>query len=194
MLVLPFGDWQVTALRGLAALAFGILTLIWPGLTLWALVLLFGAYALVEGVFALAHAFTNGPSARGRRKWLVAEGLFGIAAGIITFVWPAITALALLYLIAAWAIVTGAVEIATSIQLRTATRDWWLLLLAGIASIVFGVLLMVTPGAGALVITWLIGWYAVFFGAMLLALAWRLRRVETALRGPERGRVREAAV
>ena len=192
MLVLSFGDWRLTAVRGVAALAFGILTLIWPGLTLWALVLLFGAYALVDGVFALAHAVTNDASSRGSRGWLVVEGLFGIAAGIIAFVWPAITALALLYLIAAWAIVTGAVEIATSVELRNASRDWWLLLLAGILSIVFGVLLMITPGPGVLVITWLIGWYALFFGGMLLALAWRLRRVETALSGPQRGRVRQA--
>jgi uncharacterized membrane protein HdeD (DUF308 family) len=192
MLMLSFGDWRVTAVRGVAALAFGILTLIWPGLTLWALVLLFGAYALVDGVFALAHAFTNDASSRELRGWLVVEGLLGIAAGIIAFVWPDITALVLLYLIAAWAIVTGVVEIATSVQLRNATRDWWLLLVAGILSIVFGVLLMITPGPGALVITWMIGWYAVFFGATLLALAWRFRRVETAISSPQRGRVRHA--
>jgi uncharacterized membrane protein HdeD (DUF308 family) len=194
MLVLLFGDWRANALRGVAALAFGILTLIWPGLTLWALVLLFGAYALVDGVFALAHAFTHDRPSRGRRAWLVVEGLVGIAAGVITFVWPDITALALLYLIAAWAIVTGAVEIATSVELRNATRDWWLLLLAGLASVALGVLLMITPGTGALVITWLIGWYAVFAGTMLLALAWRLRREEGTLGTPERGRVRRAAV
>ncbi len=170
-------DWRMVALRGVAALAFGLLTLIWPGLTLWALVVLFGAYALVDGVVALVVAFGNRVPVR--RGWLVFEGIVGIAAGIVTFAWPGVTALALLFVIATWAILTGVVEIATAIELRRTIRNEWLLALGGLASVVFGVLLLITPGDGALVITWLIGWYALFFGVMVLALAVRLRRVET---------------
>jgi uncharacterized membrane protein HdeD (DUF308 family) len=176
------GDWRSVALRGVAAFAFGALTLIWPDLTLTVLVYLFGAYALVDGVFTLAAVVTQSPETRGRRGILVLQGLLGVAAGIVTFAWPGITALALLYVIAAWAIIGGVLEIVAAIQLRAVLRNEWLLVLGGVASVVFGVLLVITPGAGALVITWLIGWYAVFLGVVLLALAWRLHRVQSSLR------------
>jgi uncharacterized membrane protein HdeD (DUF308 family) len=171
-------DWRMVALRGVAALAFGLLTLIWPGLTLWSLVVLFGAYALVDGVVILAAAITNRDPIRGR-AWLVFDGLAGVAAGIITFAWPDVTALALLFVIAAWAIITGVIEVATAFELRQVIHNEWLLGLGGVASVVFGILLVITPGAGALVITWLIGWYALFFAVMLLSLASRLHGVQT---------------
>jgi uncharacterized membrane protein HdeD (DUF308 family) len=136
----------------------------------------------VDGVLTLAAVVTQAPEARGRRGILVLQGVLGVAAGIVTFVWPGITALALLFVIAAWAIVGGVLQIVAAIQLRAVLRNEWLLVLGGVASVVFGVLLVITPGAGALVITWLIGWYAVFFGVLLLALAWRLHRVQSSLR------------
>jgi uncharacterized membrane protein HdeD (DUF308 family) len=194
MLTLVPGDWRVIALRGLVAVAFGVVTLVWPGLTLWSLVILFGVYALLDGLTALAAALGDERPLRRSRGWLVFEGICGIAAGIVAFAWPDITAVALLYVIAAWAILTGIVEIAAAIALRNVLRDTWLLGLGGLASMVFGVLLVITPGAGALVITWLIGWFALFFGAMLVALAWRLRRLESALRGSTTGSFRQAAV
>jgi len=176
-------DWRMVALRGGAALAFGLLTLIWPGLTLWALVVLFGAYALADGVVMLGAAIANRlPVGRGR-GWLVFDGIAGITAGVVTFAWPDVTALALLFVIAAWAIITGVVEVATAIELRQVIHNEWLLGLGGVASVVFGILLLITPGDGALVITWLIGWYALFFGVMLLSLAFRLRRIETDAQG-----------
>jgi len=178
MLILWIGDWRAVALRGLAALAFGIFTLVWPRLTLWALVVLFGAFVLVDGVFTLAAVISGAPRTRDRRGWLIFEGIVSIAAGIIAFVWPGITALALLYLIAAWALLLGAVRLAAAVQIRHEIDDWWLPALSGALSIAFAVFLVITPGAGALVITWLIGWFAVFIGVLLLTLAFRVRKLQ----------------
>jgi len=193
MLILFVGDWRAVALRGLAALAFGILTLIWPGLTVWALVVLFGAFVLVDGVFTLAAAIRNEPGTRQRRGWLIFEGIVSIAIGVITFVWPDITALALLFVIAAWAFVLGALRLAAAIQMRREIDDWWLPALSGALSIAFAALLVITPGAGALVITWLIGWFAAFIGVLLLMLAFRVRRLQHEGDGRV-GNVRPAAV
>ncbi|HEV7526821.1 MAG TPA: DUF308 domain-containing protein [Acidimicrobiia bacterium] len=178
MLTLALVDWRIIALRAVAAIAFGILTLIWPGLTLWALVILFGAYVLVDGVFAIVDVVRAAPAAPGRRGWLIFEGIAGIVAGVLTFAWPGITALALLYLIAAWAFVVGVIRIAAAIEYRRVVPHAWLPTLSGVLSIVFGALLVISPGAGALVITWLIGWYAVVFGVVGLAVAARARSLE----------------
>jgi uncharacterized membrane protein HdeD (DUF308 family) len=172
----PIADWRLVALRGVAALAFGVLTLMWPGLTLWALVVLFGVYVLVDGAFTLVDVVRNAPGARAHRGLLIVEGVAGVAAGIVTFVWPAVTALALLFLIAAWAFVLGVSRVIAAVELRHIIDHSWLVGLAGGLSIAFGALLVITPGAGALVITWLIGWYALVIGVLLLVLAWRIRR------------------
>ena len=175
-MILVLGSWQSVAVRGCAAVLFGIAALVWPGLTLWALVALFGAWVLVDGAFALWAALTG--QGRERRWLLVVEGIAGIAAGIITFVWPGITALVLLYLIAVWAFVTGVSKLVAAVRLRHEITHEWVLGLSGLLSIVFAILVVTTPGAGALVITWLIGWFALVSGAALVVLAWRLRRIE----------------
>ena len=173
------GSWKRNAGRGLAALAFGVLTLIWPGLTVLALVLLFGAFALVDGLTMVGALFTSASrEPRQTRAVLAVQAGVSLAAGLLTFLWPDITALALLFVIAAWAIVTGGVEIVTAIRLRRLLQHEWLLVVAGIVSIAAGVLLVITPGAGALVITWLIGWFAIMSGAIRLAVAWRLHKLE----------------
>jgi uncharacterized membrane protein HdeD (DUF308 family) len=169
-------NWWVLALRGLCAIIFGILAFVWPGVTLGVLVLLYGAYALVDGVLAIIAALSKRQGS-GLPWWaLLLEGLLGIAAGIVTFVWPGITALFLLFLIAGWAIMTGIFEIIAAIRLRKEIEGELWLALSGIVSIIFGVLLFVRPGAGALTVVWLIGAYAIFFGIFLLALAFRLKR------------------
>jgi uncharacterized membrane protein HdeD (DUF308 family) len=168
--------WWVVALRGALAVLFGVLALVWPGITLAALVLLFGGYALVDGVFALGNAFFGGARAEGRRPWLILEGVVGIIVGILTFVWPGITALALLWVIAAWAIITGVLEIATAIRLRRELRGEWMLIASGVLSVIFGLILAVRPGPGAVALVWVIGIYAIIFGVSLLFLAFRLRR------------------
>jgi uncharacterized membrane protein HdeD (DUF308 family) len=168
-------NWWAVSLRGLAGILFGIITFFAPGISLAALVLLFGAYALVDGVLAIVSAVRR----RGADRWwlLLLEGLVGIAAGVLTFMWPAITAIALLYVIAAWALVTGAFEIAAAIRLRKVITGEWLLVLSGILSIALGVLLVLFPGPGALAVVIWIGAFAFVFGALLFALGLRLRGV-----------------
>ena len=164
-------NWWALALRGLVAVLFGLLTFFLPGITLVTLVLLFGAYALVDGVFNVL-AFFRVAS----HQWaLLVEGVVGIIAGVLTFAWPAITAFALLYLIAFWAILTGIFEIVAGIRLRKTIANEWLLLLMGFLSLLFGSLILVAPGTGALAIVLWIGAYALVFGVFLLALAFRLR-------------------
>ena len=171
-------DWRLFMLRGAAALAFGLLTLVWPGLTLWVLVVIFGAYALVDGVSTLLAVAHDRPATRADRGRRIFDGLVSVAAGVVAFVWPGITALALLFLIAAWAIVAGALRLWTAIRAHDLISHAWLAGLGGALSIVFGVLLIITPGAGALVVTWLIGWYAVLFASILFAIGWDARRLQ----------------
>ena len=144
-----------------------------PGIALEALILLFGAYALVDGVFAIVGIFGH---RSGTPRWLLIEGVAGILAGLIAFVMPQLTAILLLYLIAAWAIVTGISEIATAIRLRKEIRGEWAVIAGGVLSVLFGVLLAVIgPVAGLFSLIWLIGIYAVAFGIMLLIAGFRVR-------------------
>jgi uncharacterized membrane protein HdeD (DUF308 family) len=172
--------WWALALRGLLAVLFGILTFIIPGLTLFSLVLLFGAYAILEGVFNVLSAM-RAP----RQHWpLLLEGIVGIIAGFLTFAWPGITALILLYVIGFWAVFTGILEIAAGIRLRKHIDNEWLLILMGVLSVGFGLLLLVFPGAGALAIVLWIGAYALVFGITLIALAFRLRPLARGVDAP----------
>jgi uncharacterized membrane protein HdeD (DUF308 family) len=167
-------NWWALVLRGALAVIFGILAIVFPDITVGALVILFGAFALVDGVFAIVAAIR---AAERKRSWgaLVLEGIAGIALGILTFVWPDVTAFALLYLIAAWAFITGVFEIAAAIRLRREiTGEFWLGL-AGVASIAFAILVVIFPGSGAVAIVWVIGIYAILFGALLIGLGLRLR-------------------
>jgi uncharacterized membrane protein HdeD (DUF308 family) len=178
MFVVMVKQWWSLAVRVVVAVLFGILTLVWPSLTILALVLLFGVYVLIDGVMSLAAVISRNPETEGRRVYFTVMGVAGIVAGIITFVWPSITALALLYVIAAWAFVTGVMEIMAAVRLRAEIRHEWLLGLAGVLSVLFAILLVITPGAGALVITWLIAWWAIVVGVVLMVLTWRLRRLQ----------------
>lgn len=167
-------NWWVVLLRGIAGIVFGLATFFAPDISLTVLVLLFGAYAFVDGLLTLVSAIRR----RGRtdRWWvLLLQGLAGIAVGIAAAVWPDITALALVYLIAAWALVTGGLEIAAAIRLRKVmTREWWLAL-AGIASVALGIILILFPGPGALALVLWIGAFALIYGVLLTVLALRLR-------------------
>ena len=167
-------NWWALALRGLLAVLFGLAAFFLPGITLTALILLFGAFALVDGVFAIVAAVRA--EEHGARWWLLlAEGVFGVLIGILTFIWPGLTALVLLYFVAAWAIVTGVFEIAGAVRLRQEIEGEWALILGGVLSVIFGVLLAVLPGVGILALVWLIGAYAVVFGVLLIILAFRVR-------------------
>jgi uncharacterized membrane protein HdeD (DUF308 family) len=169
------GNWWMLALRGVLAVLFGLLALIAPIATLTVLVLFWGAFALVDGVFAIIAAFRV---AGGRgRWWLIIEGVLGILAGIVTFLYPGLTALVLLYIIAFWAILIGIMRIVTAISLRREIQNEWLMILGGALTVIFGILLIVLPGPGLLSLTWLIGIWALIFGVALIALAFRLRNM-----------------
>jgi uncharacterized membrane protein HdeD (DUF308 family) len=162
-------NWWVLLIRGILAVLFAVMAFTLPGLTLVTLVLLYGVYALADGLTAL---WVGGSS----RAWsLVLAGVLGVIVGICTFIFPGITAIALLYLIAAWAIVRGIFEIMTAIQLRKEIRNEWALVIGGIISIIFGAVLFANPAAGALAMVWVIGAYALIFGLMMIVLAFRLR-------------------
>ena len=166
-------NWWVVALRGLFAIIFGVLTFLRPGLTLELLVLFFGAYVLMDGIFTLIAAWRNNTGVN--HWWLLLEGIISIIAGGLTFFWPGLTAIALVYLIAWWAVITGIFEIMAAIELRKTITGEWLLILGGLFSVFFGVVIALYPGTGILTVVWLIGFYAIAFGGMLLGLAWRLR-------------------
>jgi uncharacterized membrane protein HdeD (DUF308 family) len=168
-------NWWALALRGLVAVVFGVLAFVWPGMTLLTLVFLFGAYALADGVLALVNAY-RAPRGYPRFGRLILHGLISLAAGILAFVWPGITALALLVLIAAWAIVTGVLEITAAVELRKVIAHEWLMILGGILSVLFGVAILVQPAVGALAVVWWIGSFAILFGILMMALAFRVRR------------------
>jgi uncharacterized membrane protein HdeD (DUF308 family) len=161
-------------LRGICAVLFGILAFVWPGITLVSLVLLFGAYALANGVLAIVMAAKTPRGSPGKGLTVVL-GLVSIGAAAITFLYPGITALSLVFIIAAWAIVSGAFEIAAGVALRKRMSGTWMLVISGVLSVIFGVLLFLRPAAGALSLVWLIGAYALVFGALLLASAIRLK-------------------
>ena len=167
-------SWWVVGLRGAAAILFGAVTFMLPAVTLAVLVALFGAYALVDGFFKVATAVHHRGDRASSSAPLVG-GLVGIAAGIVTFVLPGLTELALLYVIAAWAILGGIVETAAAWRFRRRSSGEGWLGLNGVLSIVFGVLTMLMPGAGAISVAWLIGLYAIIVGALLLRASLRLR-------------------
>ena len=173
--------WWVVVLRGVLAIALGVLAFVWPVVTLTSLVIVFGAYALVDGVFALLSAVRGG----GAEPWwlLVLEGGVGIGIGVLTLVAPGITALALLFYIAIWAIATGVLEIAAAIRLRREIEGEWLLILSGLVSVAFGAVLVARPGAGALAVLWLIGSFALVFGVLLVVLAIKARGFARRLTG-----------
>ena len=170
--------WWLILLRGIAAIIFGVLAFVWPGITLVTLVLLFGAFTLVDGVLSLGHAIMGGNV--GSRWWLALVGIAGIAAGLVTFLMPGLTALVLLFFIAGWAIALGVFQIIGAIRLRKEIDNEWLIGLSGALSVLFGVVLLVAPGAGALGLIWVIASYAIVFGIMLVMEAFKLKKLHIA--------------
>ncbi len=171
--------WWIQGIVGLIAVLFGLVALIWPHLTLTVLVLLFGVFALLYGIFTVVIALIE----RGvfGRWWVtLLEGLLSIAVGVLTFFWIGITTLVLLYLIATWAIVTGILKIITAILRWNRGRNEWLLLLSGIVSFLFGVIVLFQPHAGAIALIWAIGVYAIALGVFLLIRAFSLRSLMAA--------------
>ena len=168
-------NWGWVVLRGVAAVLFGLLAFALPGITLAVLVLIWGAYAIADGVLALIAAYRVRD--QGRPFWsLLIVGLLGLAAGVVTFLWPVMTALLLLMFIAAWAVVMGIFQIIAAIRLRKVIQNEWLLGLSGLLSVLFGLLMFLQPGAGALAVIWIIAAYALIFGVLLIWLGFRLKQ------------------
>lgn len=181
-------EWWVPVLRGAAAILFGVLALFWPGITLLTLVYLFAAYALVDGLVAIIGGFQQ--RAESDRWWVtVLAGVVGVVAGVLAFVWPGITGLVLVLLIGARFVVEGILEIAAAIALRHEIEGEWRLGLAGLVSLIFGVLVLLFPAEGALALTWAIGITAIVAGALLIYLGFALRQARTQ---PETGQARIA--
>lgn len=169
-------NWWALLMRGIVAILFGVLTFMQPGISLASFVLLFGAYTLADGVLGAWTAITH---RQDRENWwvLLLWGLLGIWVGVLTLFNPGVTALALLFYIAIWAIATGVLEIVTAIRLRNMIEGEWMMVLAGLASVAFGFVMMASPGSGALALLWLIASYAIVFGVLLVMLAFKVRGV-----------------
>jgi uncharacterized membrane protein HdeD (DUF308 family) len=168
--------WWILLLRGISATVFGVLAIVWPGITLLTLVIFYGVVALIDGIAGIALGVRGGVN--GRTWWeMILLGLLGVIAGAVAFLWPGLTAVVLLVVIALWAIIRGILEIIGAITLRKIIQGEWLLILSGVLSIGFGVLLLLRPAAGALAVMWLIGIYMIAFGITTIALSLRLRRL-----------------
>jgi uncharacterized membrane protein HdeD (DUF308 family) len=166
--------WWVPVIRGIAAIVFGIIAFVYPGITVATLVLFFGAWVLIDGIFRVVGAIGHRASDPDW-GWHIVIGIVGIIVGLLTFHAPQITALALIIYIAAWALMIGATEIAFAIKLRREIKGEWFLILMGLASIVFAILLLWNPIAGAAAVIWLIAWYAVVLGILAVFFGFRLR-------------------
>jgi uncharacterized membrane protein HdeD (DUF308 family) len=167
-------NWWLILLRGVLAIIFGVLTFVWPGITLFTLVIMYGVFALMDGVLAIVAAIRGGLPAP--RWWLALVGIFGIAAGVLTIGYPQITALVLLLFIAGWAIATGVMQIYGAIKMRHEIEGEWLLIASGALSVIFGLMLAAWPGAGALAMVLVIGSFAILYGILLIGFSLRLRR------------------
>jgi uncharacterized membrane protein HdeD (DUF308 family) len=168
-------NWWLVEIRGVAAIAFGVLAFLWPGITLLVLVTLFAAYMLIDGVALLLSLRRAEPATAGHRLAVGLMGILGVAVGIATIFWPGITALALLYLVAFWAITLGLTQVIAAIRLRREISGELWFVIGGLLTVVFGVFILLFPGTGLLSLVWIVGAWAIVFGITNLVLAWRLR-------------------
>jgi len=170
--------WWVFLVRGIAAVVFAVAAVFWPGITLLALTILFGAYAFIDGTFAIAAALSG---YTGSRWWLfVLEGLVGLVVAFFVLTQPGLSILALVYTIGAWAVFTGVIEIMAGLQLRDVISNEWLYVLGGIVSIAFGILVIRNPQAGALAVVWMVAFYALLFGIVQIVFGYRLNQMRSA--------------
>jgi uncharacterized membrane protein HdeD (DUF308 family) len=174
-------NWWAFAIRGVLGILFGVIAFVLPGVTILSLVIVFGAYAITDGVFAIVAAVR---AASHHERWwsFLLEGVVGIVAGVLAFSWPTITVYVFVALVAVWALISGGFMLAAAFRLGEAQGRWWFAL-GGAASIIYGALLVIAPMIGALVLTWWIGAYALVFGIAMLVAAFRLRSLVTPVNG-----------
>lgn len=167
-------NWWLLVLRGVLGILFGLAAFVWPGITLLTLIVMFGVYAIVDGAVAVGTGLSRTKDSP--RWWtFLVEGLLSIGAGVVALLWPGLTTLVLIYMIASWAIFTGILEIVAAIRLRNEITNEWMLALGGLISVALGLLLFFQPAAGSLAIVWIIAAYALIFGILLVILGFRLR-------------------
>jgi uncharacterized membrane protein HdeD (DUF308 family) len=166
-------NWWLVLLRGICAIVVGLLAFIWPGATLLALVMLYGAFAIADGILALGAAVSGDTPTP--RWWLAVVGVLGVVAGLIAFLWPGLTATVLQVFIAAWAITTGVMQMVGAFMLRKEIDDEWYLIAAGALWVVFGLVLVLKPAVGVIALLYTIGSFAIIYGALLISFALRLR-------------------
>jgi uncharacterized membrane protein HdeD (DUF308 family) len=171
-------SWWLLLLRGVMAIAFGVLTFAMPAISLLTLILVYGIYAVADGIVSIIAAIRGGGIAP--RWWLALGGVVSILAGVLAFVWPGLTALVLVYLIGFWSIMRGIIEIVGAIRLRKEIENEWTLIAAGVLSVIFGLILVFAPGSGAMGLLWLIAAWAILFGGLLIFLAFRVRKLAKA--------------
>jgi uncharacterized membrane protein HdeD (DUF308 family) len=168
--------WHLVVLRGVVAVLFAVLAILWPGITVLSLALLFGAYTLLDGVTSIVMGLGRGTD----RGYLITLGVLGVVAGVIALVWPQITVVVLLVIIAVWAIVAGVMQIAAAVRLRKVMRNEWFLALSGVITLVLGLLLIVQPAEGAIALVIAIATFALVWGITLIVLGFRLRTLANA--------------
>jgi len=171
-------SWWLLLLRGVAAVAFGVLTFVWPQISLLTLIMVYGIYAMADGILALIAAIRGGGVVP--RWWLALGGVVSILTAVLVFAWPGLTALVLVYLIGFWSILRGVLEIIGAIRLRNEIANEWTLGVAGALSVIFGLILVIMPGAGAIGLLWLIATWAVLFGLLLIWVAFKVRKLAKA--------------
>jgi uncharacterized membrane protein HdeD (DUF308 family) len=174
-------NWWLLVLRGVLAIIFGIVAWVWPGLTLTTLIILVGAWLLVDGVFQVVSAVINRDRVDSVWPFVIA-GVISVIGGIVVLAWPGLSAVALMYLIGAWAVVTGVFEIVAAIQLRREIENEWAIGIGGLISIIFGAIVLIFPGSGAVALVWVIGIYAILIGIALILAGFRLRSWRNSLR------------
>ena len=172
-------NWWVALLRGIAAILFGLMALIWPGLTVYALLIVFGAYAVCDGVMAIIVGFQRKSDDDSWWSWAL-DGFLSIVIGLMALFWPEATALAFVIWMAAWAVVAGIFRIIAAIRLRKEIEGEWALGLSGLLMVIWGVLMALIPAAGLLSLAWLIGVFALLIGGVMVVLSFRLRGMRDA--------------
>lgn len=170
-------NWWFTLIRGIAAIAFGVMTFVWPGITILSLTILWGAFALVDGVMAIATAYSSTKAESSSRWWMALAGVVGVLAGVLTFVAPLGTSLGLLFFLGAWLIIAGVLQIVGAIRLREVIDNEWTLGLVGLLSLLLGLSLFISPGAGLVSVAWLIGSFAIVAGISYIGLSMRLKKL-----------------
>lgn len=175
-------NWWIVGVRGVLTILFGVAAILWPALTLGILITIFGVYAIMDGLFTIVMGVWGGKDRSDGWLMMVLDGLVRIGAGVIAIIWPGLTSLTLVIIIATWAVVTGIIEVVMAIRLHKEIENEWVMGLSGLLSVLLGVVLFARPGVGALAGILLIGFYAILFGILLIVFALKMQKRKKSLK------------